>query len=190
MSRLLGLTWDEVDGIKQRAVARGLARRELAVPEDIGVDETSFQKRHEYVTVVADTQANVIHWVSDGRGKESLSSYFECFEVAELQQVRSITMDMWRPFIQTTLERVPGGASKIAFGKDVAMHLGQAVDKVRREENRQLLESGDESLKGTKYLWLYHPSWPSEPRSRACSTSTPCFVARFGQLEPGASRKC
>ncbi len=92
VSRLLGLTWDEVDGIKQRAVARGLARRELTVPEDIGVDETSFQKRHEYVTVVADTRANVIHWVSDGRGKESLSSHFECFEVADLQQVRSITM--------------------------------------------------------------------------------------------------
>ena len=168
VSRLLGLTWDEVDGIKQRAVARGLARRELAVPEDIGVDETSFQKRHEYVTVVADTQANVIHWVSDGRGKESLSSYFECFEVAELQQVRSITMDMWRPFIQTTLERVPGGASKIAFDKfHVAMHLGQAVDKVRREENRQLLESGDESLKGTKYLWLYHPEKLAERTSES-----------------------
>ena len=45
----MGLSWDEVDGIMQRAV-RGLERREVQAPQRIGVDETSFQKRHEYVT--------------------------------------------------------------------------------------------------------------------------------------------
>ena len=36
----------------------------------------------------------------------------------------------------------------------VSKHLNEAVDKVRREEHRRLLESGDKSLTGTKYLWL------------------------------------
>ena len=39
----MGLSWDEVDGIMQRAVQRGLERREVQVPERIGVDETSFR---------------------------------------------------------------------------------------------------------------------------------------------------
>ena len=34
-------------------------------------------------------------------------------------------------------------------------HVGQAVDKVRRQENRELLRQEDERLKGTKYIWLY-----------------------------------
>ena len=48
------LSWAEVDGILQRAVRRGLARRKLEAPRHVGVDETSFQQRHEYVTVVRD----------------------------------------------------------------------------------------------------------------------------------------
>lgn len=35
------LSWDEVHGIIQRAVQRGLERREVHVPERTGVDETS-----------------------------------------------------------------------------------------------------------------------------------------------------
>ncbi len=49
MAQQMGLSWDEVDGIMQRAVQRGLERREVQVSERIGVDETSFQKRHEIV---------------------------------------------------------------------------------------------------------------------------------------------
>src|SRR5262245_36845768 len=52
VARLLRLSWDEVDGVMQRAVARGLKRRQVEPVAHIGVDETSFRKRHEYVTVV------------------------------------------------------------------------------------------------------------------------------------------
>lgn len=31
-------------------------------------------------------------------------------------------------------------------------HLGKAVDTVRKQEHRDLLASGDETLKGRKYL--------------------------------------
>jgi transposase len=54
VARMMDLSWDEVDGIQDRAVRRGLARRKLKAPQRIGVDETSFCKRHEYVTVVTD----------------------------------------------------------------------------------------------------------------------------------------
>ena len=73
VSALLGLSWDEVDGIQQRAVARGLARRKLEPVRHLGVDETSFQRRHEYVTVVVDSiRGRVLH-VADGRGRGSTS---------------------------------------------------------------------------------------------------------------------
>jgi hypothetical protein len=43
------------------------------VPERVGVDETAFHKRHEYVTVINDLDGHVLH-VADGRGKRSLES--------------------------------------------------------------------------------------------------------------------
>ena len=42
----------------QRAVKRGLVRREVESPKRIGVDETSFRKRHDYVTVVKTHKEN------------------------------------------------------------------------------------------------------------------------------------
>ena len=53
------VSWDELDGIQQRAVRRGLVRRAAEPIVRVGVDETSFQRRHEYVTVVSDLERRV-----------------------------------------------------------------------------------------------------------------------------------
>ena len=76
---LCGLSWKAVDGIRQRAVARGLARRKARLPQHIGVDETSFQKRHQYVTVVLDQDANTVAHVAQGRNRAALDDFFASF---------------------------------------------------------------------------------------------------------------
>ncbi|WP_445083960.1 helix-turn-helix domain-containing protein [Candidatus Vondammii sp. HM_W22] len=43
VSRLMRLSWNAIDGIMQRAVKRGLARRTEISPRRIGVDETVFK---------------------------------------------------------------------------------------------------------------------------------------------------
>ena len=95
VARLLRLTWHEVDGVQRRAVRRGLARRTSKLPREIGVDETSFQRRHEYVTVIIDREAKVVSHVADGRGREVLDDYFDAHSAAEREAVTSVTMDMW-----------------------------------------------------------------------------------------------
>jgi transposase len=51
---------------------------------------------------------------------------------------------------------VPAAAEKIVFDRFHIMgHIGKAVDTVRKHEHRALMASGDETLKGSKYLWLY-----------------------------------
>lgn len=159
VAELLGLSWDEVDGIMGRAVKRGLARRAPQLPKKIGVDETSFQKRHEYVTVVNDLEDGVVAEVMDGRGKEELAAFYKKFPEEERAKVEVVAMDMHEPFISATKEGLPNGETKIAFDKfHVAMHLGEAVDKVRREENKALLAQGDKSLVHSKYKWLKNPA--------------------------------
>jgi len=116
------------------------------------VDETSFQKRHEYVTAVADREGGVVKHVADGRGKEALAAYFETSAQEELAQVDTVAMDMWGPYIAATLTALPDAEGKIAFDKfHVAMHLGAAVDRVHREESQLLQGRGEESLKGTRH---------------------------------------
>lgn len=176
--RNLGLTWDQVDGIMQRAVRRGLDRREAAHPAALGVDETSFKRRHEYVTVVQDQQSGHVVHVADGRGRAALDAFYEGLDDQQLAGIESVAMDMHQPYIQSTLDHVPQASEKIAFDKfHVAKHLGDAVDKVRREEHRELQEAEDGTLTGTKYLWLRNP----EKMSSAA-------WARLEELREGALR--
>lgn len=167
VARLLDLSWDQVSGVMERAVQRGLKRRGAAEASRVlGVDETSFQKRHEYVTVVADIEGEPRgHHVADGRGKDALSSYYESLSEAERSRIETVAMDMWPAYISATVSCLPDGWEKIAYDKfHVAAHLGDAVDTVRREEHRLLQGRGDESLAGTRHLWLYHPD--NVPESR------------------------
>jgi transposase len=158
VSRLMGLSWNAIDGIMQRAVARGLSRKEAVFPTQIGVDETAFRKRHDYVTIVSDQQeGNVLHVGSDRR-KETLKAWYESLTEAQRDAIESVSMDMWPAYINATLESLPEAAEKIAFDKfHVAKYLGEAVDKVRRQEHKALMAEGYEDLKGSKHDWLYNP---------------------------------
>ncbi len=55
---------------------RGLERRGACEPRRIGLDETSFKKRHEYVTVVTDLDGRRVLSVLDGRTRDSVDAHF------------------------------------------------------------------------------------------------------------------
>lgn len=155
VARRLNLTWAEVHGIMERAVERGLARREKEPIPFLGVDETSFQKRHEYVTVVNDLTGQRVLYVADGRGKGSLDGFWDTLTDEQLEAIEGIAMDMWDPYVISTLEHVPDASNKIVYDKfHVVAHFTKAIDTVRKQEHRSLMRQGDDSLKGTKYLWL------------------------------------
>ena len=167
IARRLRLSWDQVSGIQARAVKRGLARRESKPPTQIGVDETSFQKRHEYVTVVHDIDRAVVVHVADDRKQEALEGYLEGLGPKACAALERVAMDMWAPYIAATRAQVPDADAKIVFDKfHIAKHLGDAVDRVRRRENRELASEGNERLKRTKYLWLENPDRMSAKRWR------------------------
>lgn len=51
---------------------------------------------------------------------------------------------------------MPGTAGKIVHDRfHIMKHVCEAVDRVRKQEHRELLGQEDHRLKGTKYLWLY-----------------------------------
>jgi len=158
VSRLAGLSWDESFGYVNRAVARGLTRKEKRIPEVVSVDEKSFAKGHKYETLVCDNQRGTVEYVADENSQESLESYYRQFTDDERASVRAVTMDMWDPYIAATRNYIAGSDKKIVFDRfHVMKHVSEAVDTVRKEENKRLQELGNDILKGSKYLWLWNP---------------------------------
>jgi len=158
VSRRLGLSWNAIDRIMRAAVVRGLSRREHNPVQRIGVDETSFRRRHDYVTVVSDQADQRVLYVADDRGRESLAGYYETLSEDHREAIESIAMDMWPAYIRATREAIPGAKEKIAFDKfHVAKYLGDAIDKVRRDEHRALQREGRNDLLRTKHHWLMNP---------------------------------
>lgn len=164
---LLRISWDEADGIKQRAVARGRLRKAAQPVKRLGVDEKSAGRGQNYVTVVARLepgQAATVEYVGNGRKQEALDGYWQQVSAEHRAGVEAVAMDLWEPYFNSTVAYVPEAAGKIVHDP---YHLGQmiseAVDKVRRGEHRVLMETGDERLAGTKYVWLY--GWENLPEA-------------------------
>jgi transposase len=155
----LGLSWDEVHGIMDRAVARGLKRREAENVPYIGVDEKAFRKGHRYATLVTDLARSRVLYVAEDRKRSSLDGFWSTLNAEQKASILGVAMDMWEPYENSVKDHLPAAEEKIVYDKfHVAKHLGEAVDQVRRAENKQLRASGDERLVGTRYDWLRNPN--------------------------------
>jgi transposase len=166
-ARLCGLGWDQSWNTLARAVDRGRARKPRRVPTRMGVDEKSIAKGHKYESLVYDIDAGTVEFVWNDRGQQSLETYYRQFSREELSGIQAVAMDMWDPFIAATKKYVPEADKKIVFDRfHVMRHVLDAVDQVRKSEHRQLAETGESPLKGTKYLWLWSqenvPEWRQE----------------------------
>ena len=154
--RLLRVSWDEAWHIMATAVARGRQRKAATVVKTIGVDEKAVAKGHKYLTLVCDVEAGTVEHISDDRKQESLDRYYQGLSDEQKAGIEAVAMDMWTPYVQSTLAHVPGAADKIVFDRfHIMQHMGEAVDTVRKREHKALTAEGDETLKGSKYLWLY-----------------------------------
>jgi transposase len=155
----LDLSWDEIHGIMERAVARGLARRQAQPVTRIGIDEKAFRKGHRYLTLVNDLDRSRVLYVAEDRKQSSLDGFWPTLTAEQREGIEAVAMDMWDPYIASTKENLKDADRKIVFDKfHIAKHLGEAVDQVRRQENKQLRADGDDRLVGTKYDWLRHPA--------------------------------
>ena len=153
---ILGITWDEAHHLMARAVERGLARRPHAVPRQLGVDEKAIAKGQRYVTMVCDLEHGHVVEVAEDRTKQSVLTCLGRFSLDELAKVESIAMDMWEPYRLAFRGLVADADEKIVFDRfHIVGHMNEAVDQVRRRENKGLRAEGDDRLVGSKHLWLF-----------------------------------
>lgn len=152
-AELLRLDWDSVHRIMDRAVKRGLQRRSTEQVTQVGLDEKSFGRGQDYVSLMTDLSGRRVLEVVKDRTCEAAVALWDTLPDEQLEQVQAASMDMGANFAAATKQAAPQ-AMIVHDRFHVSKHLNEAVDKVRRDEHRRLLAEGDESLKHTKFLWL------------------------------------
>lgn len=152
--KLLKLNWHQVEAIKTRAVNRGLKRRERVAIPYIGIDEKQFRKGHNYISSLVDLSAGrVLEVVEERTEKATKTLLNQALNADQKKQVISVALDMWPAFANAVNELMP--KSDIVHDRfHISQHLNAAVDKVRRQENKELVSEGDRRLTGTKFQWL------------------------------------
>jgi transposase len=152
---LLGLSWDAAQTIMDRAVERGLERREANPILHVGIDEKSFGKGHDYITVLTDIDGSRVLDVAPERTQAAAEAVLQTLSVEQRQAVQAVAADMLPAYANAVGNQTPN-AELVHDKFHVAKHLGEAVDQVRRAENKALKADDDDRLKGTRQLWLFN----------------------------------
>lgn len=152
-AELLRISWDEANGIMQRAVKRGMERRTDEEMPYIGIDEKSFLKGHKYATIMTDIAGKRVLEVSENRDTVAVDTVWKSLSSKQIKGIKAVSMDFWQAFISGAETYAPEAA--IVHDKfHIMKYMNEAVDAVRKEEHRTLMSNKNISLKGHKYLFL------------------------------------
>ncbi len=153
---LLGLDWDAVQRIMDRAVKRGLQRRKLEGLAYVGIDEKSFGSGQSYISLLTDLDQSRVLEVMEGCDQGTAQALWQSLPDKQRLSIEAVALDMAPAFIAASRAAAPQ-ADLVHDKFHISKHLNEAVDKVRRQEHKQLLAQGDETLKNTRQLWLFNP---------------------------------
>lgn len=152
-AQFLRISWDEANGIMQRAVILGMKRRTDEEMPYIGIDEKSFLKGHKYATIMTDITGKRVLEVAENRDKEAVDNVWNSISCKQKNGIKAVSMDFWQAFINGAQTHAPD-ASIVHDKFHIMKYMNEAVDAVRKEEHRTLMRTKNTALKGHKYLFL------------------------------------
>lgn len=157
VSCLMRMSWRTVGEVVQRVVARRSTGDPLDGLTIIGVDELSYRRHHEYVTIVVDHVQQRVVWARPGKNADTLKAFFEALGPERCAQLEAVTIDMSGAYIKAVTEATP--QAQIIFDRFHIQRLAHdAVDEVRRAEVRQAATQEDKSaLKKTRWALQKNP---------------------------------
>lgn len=100
----LGLSEDEIHGIMERAIERGLGWRRAELLPHLGIDEKAFRKGHKYFTLVNDLARSRVLYVAEDRTQASLDGFWATLTEEQRESIEAVAMDMWDPYVASVSE--------------------------------------------------------------------------------------
>ena len=152
--KLMRVAWATVGDIIQRVVKRHQRGDLLDGLTHIGVDELSYRRHHEYVTIVVDHTAQRIIWAKKGKNAATLKAFFDELGPDRVAKLEAVTIDMSAAYIKAVTEASP--QAQIIFDRFHVQRLAHdALDQVRRAEVREVATPAErKALKGTRWPLL------------------------------------
>ena len=153
-ARHFEISYDIVSSIMKQAVARGLKARSLeTTPVTIGLDEKSFLKGRDFVTVLTDIEnGRVLDIERDRTIKAAEQVLNKTFTGTQLKEVKVIVSDMSEAYLNVGKNKTPN-ATQVADRFHLIKLLNEAVDKTRKQE----LKTEKELLTNSKFALLKRP---------------------------------
>jgi len=154
VAKELKLDWHTVKELDKQYMQEQLKRNPVATTRAIGVDEIAIRKGHKYRIVVSDLERGRPIWFGGkDRSEESMDQFYTWHGPKKSKKIELAIMDMWKPFEKSARKNAPQTA--IVYDKfHVISHLGDALDKVRKEEYARLSGKDRSYIKGQKYTLL------------------------------------
>jgi transposase len=163
---LLRLSWDEIHGIMERAVERGLARREAEPVTQIGVDEKAFRKGQNYLTLVNDLLRGRVLYVAEERKQSSLDGFWKTLTAEQIAASRPSPWicgtPTWLRCGRMCRTRIARSFSTSSTWPNIWVMPWTGCGA---RKTRVLKAAGDDRLAGTRYDWLRNPT-SMDPRDR------------------------
>jgi transposase len=110
-STLMRVSDDKICGVMHAAVRRGLDRRNLSGVRKISLDEKSYRKGHQYITVLTDSTTGTVLDVEKDRTQASAERLLQrTLNPDRLTCIAATCCDMWEAFINALkkIVRTPG----------------------------------------------------------------------------------
>jgi transposase len=163
IARFLRVDWDTVGRICDRVVTDELDADRLAGLVHIGVDEVSWRRRHNYLTLVYDHDRAKVVWGKAGRGAATLDAFFDEIGPHGAAGLEAVSMDMAAGYAKSV--RADGHAPHAVICIDpfhAVKIVTDALDVVRREAWNDLRRSGQATqarkFKGARWALLKNPA--------------------------------
>jgi len=150
VARLFNLDYGVVYKIDHDVLLRMWQQCEIPDPINISVDEKSFKKGHNYVTIVTDVDLKKVIWTSEGNKKESLDQFFKVIGPDRCAKIETVSKDLHIPYALSCKEFIPQ-AMEVADPFHVVKKLNECLDQCRKE---LALESKIQPLKRKKIFRL------------------------------------
>ncbi len=121
--------------------------------KQVGIDETSSKRGHNYVTLVVDLEESKTIFATEGKDNATIGRFKDDLidHGGNPEAIDDVSCDMSPAFIKGIKENLPN--AQITFDKfHIIKTLNEAVDEVRRLEQK-----GQPELKNTRYIFLKNP---------------------------------
>ena len=75
--------------------------RELEQINHVGIDEKSFGKGQDYISIMVDIDNKRVLEVQPGRTRESVDNLWKTLSETLRSSIKAVAMDMWQPFMES-----------------------------------------------------------------------------------------